>query len=78
MPMRRWAESGPPFGLLDDTLPSDASATGTATAHSSTTKLPAWPPSVLARACRRCRGRLLLQQLAGADQPLIDLVAAHP
>ena len=72
-------KAGPPFGLLDDTLPSDA--VGYWNRHralfddeaASVAAIRARPEHATDAA-----GRLLLQQLAGADQPLIDLVAAHP
>jgi hypothetical protein len=69
-------KAGPPFGLLDDTLPSDAAGYWNR-------QRALFDDEAACVAAIRARpehaadaaGRLLLQQLAGADQPLIDLVA---
>jgi len=72
------AKAGPPFGLLDESLPSDAG--GYWARHRA---LLAAEAECVARIRVRpehasdAAGRLLLQQLAANDQPLVDLVAAH-
>ena len=73
------ANAGPPFGLLDDTLPSEAAAfwvrhrTALSAHANSVAAIKARPELATDSA-----GRLLLQQIAAVNQPLVDLVAAHP
>ncbi len=72
-------KAGPPFGLLDETLPTSEAAYWARhrellAAQADRVKAIETEPQHAADAA----GRLLLKQLGAVDQQLIDLLAAHP
>jgi hypothetical protein len=72
------AKAAPPFGLLDDTLPSDLAAFWAR--HKTVMNDEASSVAVIKSSpefAKDATGQLLLQQLVNVDQPLIELLAAR-
>jgi len=72
-------KAGPTFGLLDDTLPDTAAKFWAR--HRDLLAMQALQVTAIKARPEHTTdtpGKLLLQQLAGIDQPLVDLLATHP